>query len=67
MHNEAKRMPCRAVFMQDKRLREFPIDGATATVHLLFRTDDTSRIPEAYRDAWFDSIDQMLEKLDAQR
>ena len=53
----------RGVFLQDGQPRAFLWNAKTVTVHLFFHTDDLAKIPEPYRQFWFDKVEDVPEKL----
>ena len=53
----------RVVFEENGTPRVFRHDGSEVTVHLFLRTNDVSKVPNGYREFWFDKIASLPTRL----
>ncbi len=47
----------------DSAIRQFRYDGLNIQLRLLLKTDSKSKIPDQYKDYWFDNFDELKEKI----
>lgn len=51
----------RQLFEESEKEKIFNYNGLKVTIKLLLRTDDVSKVPDEYRQYWFDDIEKMLD------
>ncbi|MBI9051759.1 MAG: DEAD/DEAH box helicase family protein [Anaerolineaceae bacterium] len=52
----------RTLFEENGKPKKFHYDGLEVMVHVFLFTNDAQDVAEGYRNYWFDSIDQIVEK-----